>query len=59
MSRMQSVEIAKGQVATVRDIIPVGVEHYVLRSGDRTYINYRTSDDALIRRIAENFPSNV
>ena len=53
MPIMQCLEIPPDRVPSVRQMIPIGVEHYVLRDKGFTYINLRTNDHSLVRRLIE------
>jgi hypothetical protein len=55
MDMMQSLEIPAGRIATVLQMIPVGIEHYVVAKNLNgfSYINVRTDDHGLVRRLME------
>lgn len=48
---MHSVEIPADQIRTVRSVIPVGVEHYVVSKNGHRYINIRTDDPDLLAKL--------
>ncbi len=53
MSMMQSVEIPADRIGAVREMIPMGIEHYVVPKNGFIYLNVRTNDQSLIRRLIE------
>lgn len=55
MGMMQSLEVPADRIAAVRQMIPLGIEHYVVARNLNgfSYINLRTDDHRLVRRLME------
>jgi hypothetical protein len=50
---MHSVAIESDNVQAVKQLVPVGVEKYVVAKGGQTYLNVRTSDPDLLARLKQ------
>ena len=51
MTIMQTIDFPNDRLTDFRSVMPVGVEHYVIASAERTYVNIRTADEQLIKCI--------
>jgi hypothetical protein len=50
---MQSIVIPSLHLSVVKEMIPVGVEHYIFAEKETCYINIRTSDMDLLNKLAQ------
>ena len=50
---MHSVAIESGNVHAVKQLVPVGVENYLVAKGGQAYLNIRTSDASLLAKLKQ------
>lgn len=50
---MASIGMTSIGIAALRTMIPPGTEHYVLKEGDKIWVNIRTPDRTCVQAIRE------